>query len=108
MNKPATGRTKKPRFPHRIRMKKQQKTIAQSHWDARITKQTANGYELQLSNKGTTLKLNAQPVTMDDALANTSVVEERTAERWSNLLAFQQQEKEADMIRTASIPGFGD
>ncbi|ASS47374.1 MAG: hypothetical protein A3D31_16150 [Candidatus Fluviicola riflensis] len=87
--------------------KKLQKTIAQSHWDARITKQTANGYELQLSNKGTTLKLNAQPVTMDDALANTSVVEERTAERWSNLLAFQQQEKEADMIRTASIPGFG-
>ncbi len=87
--------------------KKLQKTIAQSHWNARITKQTANGYELQLSNKGTTLKLNAQPVTMDDALANTSVVEERTADRWSNLLAFQQQEKEAEMIRTASIPGFG-
>lgn len=87
--------------------KKLQKTIAQARWNARITKQTANGYELQLSNKGTTLNLDAQPVTMDDALANTSKVEQRTAERWSNLLAFQQQEKEANMIRTASIPGFG-
>ena len=82
-------------------------TIAHSRWEARINKQTANGYELQLSNKGTTLKLNAQPVTMDDAMANTANVEKQTAKKWENILAFQQQEKEAQMVRTASIPGFG-
>ncbi|HLP54814.1 MAG TPA: hypothetical protein VK151_07290 [Fluviicola sp.] len=86
---------------------KLKKTIAHSRWEARINKQTSTGYELQLSNKGTTLKLNAQPVTMDDAMANTATVEKQTAKKWENILAFQQQEKEAQAIRTASIPGFG-
>ena len=87
--------------------KKLQKTIAQSRWKATVTEKKGDFYDLTLSNKGTTLHLNATPVTMDDALSNTKTVEKRTEKRWEKLLAFQQQEVEAQMIRTASIPGFG-
>lgn len=87
--------------------KKMQKTIAQMVWNARVTGKSGTDYQLVLSNKGQTLRLNATPVTMDDALKNTAKVEERSGERWADLMAFQQQEKEANMIRTASIPGFG-
>lgn len=87
--------------------KKLQKTIAQMAWDARITGKTTSSYQLELSNRGKTIRLLATPVTMDDAMANTSKVESRSADRWGELMAFQQQEKEANMLRTASIPGFG-
>lgn len=87
--------------------KKMQKTIAQMAWNARVTGKTASLYNLELSNRGQTIRLKATPVTMDDALENTATVEERSADRWADLMAFQQQEKEANMIRTASIPGFG-
>ena len=87
--------------------KKLASTIAQSRWDAQIVKQTATGFELQLSNKKQTLTLDAQPVTIDEALANTSKVEKQTVKKWENILAFQQQQKVAQMIRTATIPGFG-
>ena len=87
--------------------KKLEKTITQSRWDARILKQTATGFELQLSNKKQILKFDAQPVTIDEAIANTSKVEKQTVKKWENILAFQQQQKVAQMIRTASIPGFG-
>lgn len=84
-----------------------QREIASMEWNAQIVGETPGGYVLELSNKKTKLRLNAQPVTMDDALSNTAAVEKRTEKRWSDLLAFQQQEKEAEMLRTASIPGFG-
>lgn len=82
-------------------------TIAHAHWDARIVKQTSKGYKLKLTNKKTTLELEAQPVTMEEAIAKTPEVEKQTAQKWENLLAFQQEQKAADMIRSASIPGFG-
>lgn len=87
--------------------KKLQKTITQMAWNARVTGKSAALYNLELSNKGQTIRLKATPVTMDDAIDNTAKVEERSGQRWADLMAFQQQEKEANMIRTASIPGFG-
>jgi len=76
-------------------------------WNGKLKSKAGDNYAIELTNGKNTIRVNANPVFMETALAGTKEVDARNETKWDNLLAFQQQQKQANMLRTATIPGFG-
>lgn len=81
--------------------------LSQQIWTTKVVSKRNGKYEIDFTSKTEHLTLTSTPVTMDGALKNTAAVEERTGDRWKQLLAFQDNQRQAMAVRTASIPGFG-
>lgn len=87
--------------------KKVKQQLGARSWNGKLKAHSQAGYTIELVSGKEVVSLTAAPVFMETALAKTADVDKRNVAKWDNLLAFQQQQKQASLIRTASIPGFG-
>jgi hypothetical protein len=87
--------------------KKMQNKLSQQAWTTRVVAKRNGKYDIAFTSRNESFTVASTPVTMDNALSNTGKVEERTKDRWAQLMAFQDNQRQAMAVRTAGIPGFG-